>query len=73
MGVAFYINDTDDNINFIATPGDGQFEVPYYTPQAPPPGFPPITVGPPFSPVPCPFGRSWWPASRSGGSCCRAT
>ena len=25
VGAAFYINDTDDNINFIASPGDGQF------------------------------------------------
>ena len=56
LGASFYINDTDDNINFIANPGPGQFQVPFYTPQAPPPGFLPITVGPPFSPVPVPFG-----------------
>jgi outer membrane receptor protein involved in Fe transport len=56
LGVAFYMNDTDDNINFIANPGTGQFQVPFYTPQAPPPGFPPITIGPPLSPVPIPFG-----------------
>ena len=56
LGAAFYINDTDDNINFIANPGPGPLQVPFYTPQAPPPGFPPITVGPPFSPVPIPFG-----------------
>ncbi len=55
VGAAFYINDTDDNINFIASPGDGQFQVPYYTPQSPPPGFPPVIVGPPVSPVPLPL------------------
>ncbi len=56
LGASFYINDTDDNINFIASPGPGPLQVPFYTPQAPPPGFLPITVGPPFSPVPVPFG-----------------
>ena len=45
LGAAFYINDTDDNINFIASPGVGQFQVPFYTPQAPPPGFPNVSVG----------------------------
>jgi outer membrane receptor for ferrienterochelin and colicins len=55
VGAAFYINDTDDNINFLASPGPGPFQVPFYTPQAPPPGFPAITVGPPFSPVPLPL------------------
>ena len=45
VGAAFYINDTDDNINFIASPGDGQYQVPYYTPQSPPPGFPPVSIG----------------------------
>jgi len=45
VGAAFYINDTDDNINFIASPGVGQFQVPFYTPQAPPPGFPNVAVG----------------------------
>lgn len=56
VGAAFYINDTDDNINFIANAGPGPLQVPFYTPAAPPPGFPPITVGPPFSPVPVPLG-----------------
>ena len=46
VGAAFYINDTDDNINFIASPGTGPFQVPFYTPQAPPPGFPNVTVPP---------------------------
>jgi outer membrane receptor protein involved in Fe transport len=46
VGAAFYINDTDDNINFIASPGTGQFQVPFYTPQAPPPGFPNVIVPP---------------------------
>jgi outer membrane receptor protein involved in Fe transport len=55
LGAAFYINDTDDNINFIASPGVGQFQVPFYTPQAPPPGFPNVIVGPPVSPVPLPL------------------
>ncbi|HET7746995.1 MAG TPA: TonB-dependent receptor, partial [Vicinamibacteria bacterium] len=56
FGIAAYINDQDDNINFVATPGTGPLNVPFYTPAAPPPGFPPITVGPPFSPVPLPLG-----------------
>ena len=55
VGAAFYINDTDDNINFIASPGVGRFQVPFYTPQAPPPGFPNVIVGPPVSPVPLPL------------------
>ncbi len=46
VGAAFYINDTNDNINFIASPGTGQFQVPFYTPQAPPPGFPNVQVAP---------------------------
>lgn len=36
LGVAFYVNDTDDNINFVQLPAT----LDPYTPEAPPPGWP---------------------------------